>query len=76
MGNEYKFLVEKEEIWAKMLMDVLKNNGIPCAARSVHGAGFVVRTGKIERLKIYVPEESYQEANELMEELFSEEAIK
>ena len=73
MSNRYKFLIEKEEIWAKMLIDVLKSNGIPCATRSVHGAGMVVRAGKTEWIRIYVPEESFQRASELTGELFSGE---
>ena len=65
------FLTEKEEMWAKMLMEVLKDHKIPCHAVPVHGAGLAVRTGITERLKIYVPEACRDQAEELTEELFS-----
>lgn len=71
MEHEYKFLIEKEEIWAKMLMDVLKDHKIPCTARPVYGAGLVIRAGMQERLKLYVPEELYSQAQDLAKELFS-----
>jgi hypothetical protein len=45
MCNGYELLIEKEEMWARMLMEVLGDNGIPCAAKSVHGAGLVIRAG-------------------------------
>ncbi|MBR4295539.1 MAG: hypothetical protein IKT56_01715 [Clostridia bacterium] len=73
MNNEYEFLVEKEEIWARMLMEVLEDNNIPFATKAVYGAGFVIRTGIQECLKIYVPTEYFEKASELTQELFSEE---
>ena len=39
MNNGYVLLVEKEEMWAQMLIQVLKDNNIPCSALPVHGAG-------------------------------------
>ena len=35
MSNEYVLLVEKEEMWAKMLMQVLRDNEISCTALPV-----------------------------------------
>ena len=67
----YEFLIEKEEMWARMLMDVLKDNDIPCIAFSVHGAALVIKTGMQEDLKVYVPKELLARAKELVEELFS-----
>ena len=67
----YVFLTEKDEMWAKMLMEILKNHKIPCSAVPVHGAGVAVRAGIPEQLKIYVPESQRREAEELTEELFS-----
>lgn len=69
----YHFLVEKEEMWAKMLMKALTDNNIPCSALPVYGAGVTARTGMQERLKIYVPEDKHQQARELMAELFPED---
>ena len=75
MNNEYVLLVEKEEMWAKMLIQVLEDHSIPCSALSVHGAGFVIKTGMQERLKVYVPSESLPQASELLQELFSAEIV-
>ena len=70
MDNGYVLLTEKEEMWAKMLIEVLNDNGVPCVSRSVLGVGFVIKTGTPERLKIYVPSEQAEHANELLRELF------
>ncbi len=73
MNAEYEFLTEKEEIWAKMLTEVLGKKGIPHTAVPVYGAGFVMRTGTPERLRVYVPHEEMDRAKEVLEELFSED---
>ena len=74
MNHGYVLLIEKEEMWAKMLMEVLQDNGIPCVKQSVYGAGFVLKTGTFERFKVFVPKEYMEQASELVQELFSEEA--
>ena len=71
--DDYRFLTEKEYMWAKMLEEVLKDNDIPCVAVPVLGAGFTLKTGMQERLKVYVPSESKAQAEELMNELFPDE---
>lgn len=71
METDYVLLVEKEEMWAKMLLQVLEDNNIPCTALPVHGAGVVMKTGMQERLKVYVPRTSRATAEDLMNELFS-----
>ena len=76
MDNGYELLIEKEEMWARMLMEVLCDNDIPCAARSVYGAGLVIRAGMQERLEIYVPKEYFEQASELVKVLFSDEEDK
>ena len=58
-----------------MLMQVLRDNGISCTALPVHGAGFIIQTGLQERLRVYVPAQSLPQAAELLEALFSAEAI-
>ena len=65
-------LMETEEMWAKMLMEVLDDNEIPYAAKSVYGAGLVIRAGMQERLEIYVPGEYFEQAKILADALFSE----
>jgi hypothetical protein len=73
MEHNFHLLTEKEEMWAKMLMQVLSDNGIPCISQPVFGAGLVVRSGMQERLKVFVPSEKLQHASELLQELFSGE---
>ena len=75
MDNGYVLLVEKEEMWARMLMQVLEDNNVPCAALPVYGAGFVIKTGTHERLRVYVSPKYLPQAKTLVEELFSAESI-
>ncbi len=72
METDYVLLTEKEEIWAKMLLQVLEDDDIPCTALPVYGAGVVMKTGMQERLKVYVPNASKSIAKDLMNELFNE----
>ena len=73
MNGEFVLLTEKEAMWAEMLTEVLRDNSIPCASMPVLGAGFSMRTGMPERLKIFVPEEKHVQARELMAALFPED---
>ena len=75
MEQGYELLVEKESMWAEMLIQVLKDNDIPCTSLPVHGAGFSIKTGIQDRLKVYVPTENLERAKELLEELFSAKAV-
>lgn len=75
MNGEFVLLTEKEAMWAEMLMEVLRDNEVPCAAMPVVGAGFSMRTGTPERLRVYVPEEKLEQAQELLEELFPPDGI-
>ena len=75
MNNEYALLIEKEEIWARMLIQVLEDNHVPCASLPVYGAGFAAKTGSQDFWKIYVPDNYLPLATELVEVLFSEESI-
>ena len=75
MVSNNEFLIEKEEMWAKMLVQVLEERGIPCTARPVLGVGFAIRTGLLQdRFRIYVPATRIEEAREIVDELFSENA--
>ena len=74
MDTDFEFLCEKEEMWAKMLIQVLKEHDIPYAVFPVHGVGLIMRTGMRERLKIHVPKEKKDQAEALLDELFSQEA--
>ena len=75
MNDGYVLLVEKEEMWAQMLMQVLEDHNISCTALPVYGAGFAIKTGMQERLKVYVPSENLPQATELLQELFSAEIV-
>ena len=71
MPNGYELLVEKESMFAQMLMQVLRDNDIPCTALPVKGVGFVLRTGMQDRLNVYVPTDRLEQAKSLLQELFS-----
>ena len=73
MSNNYELLVEKEAMWAEMLIKILKDLNIPYTAIPVHGAGVTLKTGLKERLKIYVPAQNLQQAKSLLLELFPTE---
>ena len=75
MNEGYVLLVEKEEMWAQMLMQVLEDNGIPCAALPVYGVAFSLKTGMQERLRVFVPAEKMPQASHLLQELFSAEFL-
>lgn len=73
MDEEFAVLTEKETVWAEMLLEVLQDHDIPYAQLPVFGAAFSMRTGTKERLRIYVPKDRLNEAQELMAELFPTE---
>lgn len=73
MDSEYELLCEKDAMWAETLIQVLNNNQIPCVSLPVYGAGLVMKTGMRERLKIYVMKKDKQAAEDLVQQLFSEE---
>ena len=75
MDNDYVLLAEKEEMWAKMLMEVLEDNGIVCTSLPVMGIGLSMRVGVQDSLKVFVPAKDLQQASELVQELFSSESI-
>lgn len=73
MSTDYVLLTEKEAMWAEMLIEVLKDKQIPYTTQPVYGAGFTIKTGVQERLKVYVPREKESEARRLYDELFPTE---
>ena len=75
MDERYVLLIEKEEMWARMLMEVLEDNGIVCAALPVYGAGLSLKTGMQEWMRVFVPREELDLAKELVQDLFSAEVI-
>ena len=75
MSDEFVLLTEQGEMWAKMLMQVLKDNDIVCTALPVYGAGFAAKTGRMDSWKIYVPAAHLPQATQLLDELFHAEPI-
>ncbi len=71
--GDFEFLVEKEEMWARMLMEVLEDNSIPCASFPVYGAAITMKSWQKEVLRVFVPAEKHQQATELLREFFSED---
>ena len=71
--TDYRFLAEKEEMWAGMLTRVLEDQKIPYTEEPVRGAGFAIHTGIQDRIRIYVPEDAYDRALALLGELFPAE---
>ena len=55
MKTSYVLLHETEEIFAPILLQVLKNEGIVCSTKPVYGAGLTTSAGLAERLRIFVP---------------------
>ena len=75
MENGFVFLVEKEEMWAQMLVQVLEDNGISPVTIPVYGAGLSLKSGMQEHLRIFVPQAAFPQASELLQELFSAEIL-
>lgn len=70
--NDECFLIEKEMLFGEMLIDVLKQNGVPSYHTNVLGAGIAMRIGPLmERYRIFVPYAYVDKARALTEELFS-----
>ncbi len=73
MDKSYELLAEKEELWAKVLMEVLTDYQIPYLAQPVYGAGLALIGGAQERIRVYVPRTQLALATTLKQELFSAE---
>jgi hypothetical protein len=73
LPNDYCFLMEKDAVWAGVLEDCLRQNGIPCLTQSAKGAGLTVKTGSMfDSIRFYVPYFRFHEAQDLAEQLFAE----
>lgn len=70
MDEEFVTLVEREGVWARMLIEVLKDNGIPAAGIPLIGAGLTMRAGMQERYRVLVPEECLEKAAGILREIF------
>lgn len=71
-GEDYCFLTEKEIVWAGVLEDCLRQNGIPYLTQNVMGAGLTAKMGSVmESVKFFVRYAFFEKAKLLDEELFS-----
>lgn len=69
MNEEYEFLIEKEEIWARMYIQLLEENDIKYTTVSVYGAGLTIKVGGQDIIKIYVPTSQLSKAKEIIKEI-------
>ena len=72
-GRDFCCLTEREEIWAKLLLEIFQDNGIPAAQLPVLGAGVALKSGVARRCRIFVPYERLEEAGDLMRLALGEE---
>lgn len=68
--EDYCFVTEQGEMWAKMFVEILQDHEIPCTSMPTCGAAMALKAGKMERLKIYVPYARWEQARELLNEAF------
>ncbi|MBR1586125.1 MAG: hypothetical protein IJ662_11335 [Clostridia bacterium] len=75
-GEDPCFVVEKGQMECDMLVDILKQNGIPSLVKGRSGAGLAMYTGLLmENYRLYVPYALYQEAKELTDAILNGEII-
>lgn len=61
---------------AEMLKELYADNNIVCTERSVMGAGLTSRLGvNLDRVRLYVPYNLYEEASRLKDAYFGGEAV-
>lgn len=75
MNQEYVLLLDKEEMWARMLTQLLDDNGIPYVTVLVYGTGMVLKTVTQERLRVFVDRKNFLQVSDLAEALFSAEIV-
>lgn len=69
--RDFCLLLEKEAMWAQMLQEVLRDQGIPCVHKPMMGAAMAMSVGgALERYQLYVPYENLLEAKIIAEQLF------
>lgn len=72
--DDYCYLIEKDQIWAGALSDILTQNSIPFITKNVLGAGLAAKMGPaLERTRFYVPHSHHESAKNIEREFFSAE---
>lgn len=66
MNEEYELLMEKEEIWANMFIQILKENNIDFIVKRVNGIAISMKTGCQDYLRIYVKKSEKNEVEKLI----------
>ncbi len=66
MNEEYELLMEKEEIWANMFIQILKENNIDFIVKRVNGIAISMKTGSQDYLRIYVKKSEKNEVEKLI----------
>lgn len=75
-GEDPCFLIEKGQMESDMLVDILKQNGIPSMIKGRAGAGLAMMTGLLlEEYKVFVPYALLEQAQEVTNALFNGEII-
>ena len=67
--NDPVYLMTREAIWSGGIEETLKENGIPCLKKGLHGAGVTERIGgyTTESYSFYVPYGAYQKSKEIFD---------
>lgn len=71
-GDDYCFLVEKEDMWARVLLEILEDNGVHPVSHDAMDVVCLMRGGEKSRQCIYVPFCHWQLAQDLMLAAFPE----
>ncbi len=74
-GDDYCFLEQQPGIFAKMLMEVLEQNGIEATFRATQGATGIFSNMNMEIYRVFVPMNQFEKAAELRDELFSPDSV-
>ena len=73
--GDFCLLAQQPGIFARMLLDVLEQNGIEAVSQATQGAIGIFSNMNMEIYRIYVPLEKIKQAGELRDELFSPDSI-
>ena len=73
--GDFCLLTQQPGIFARMLLDVLEQNGIEAVSQATQGATGIFSNMNMEIHRIYVPLERFKQAEELRDELFSPDSV-
>ncbi len=70
MYEDLVFLTEKDKFWSEVLIEVLEDNNIPFMFENDMGT-----KGNVIKRYFLVPKEYYEQAADIVEQLFGEENV-